>query len=284
MDRVKTDQVKTDQVKIDHVKTDQVKTDQVKIDQAKTYKVKIDHVKTDQAKTFSYSLFILFFVANMLFWMESRSIQSLWRNVPPAPEAHRAGMMTLGDDQLAYRVYATMLQNLGSSGGRYVSLKEYDFKRLKNWFLLEDKLDPVSDAVPMMAAYYYGGVKDSDKLDHVLDYLSFVGERPIAEKWRWLGHAVYLARYQQKDNDKALALAYKLAANKNPDLGDWAKQMPVFLLQAKGETELAYEIMLGILQSNVDKMHPNEINFMRDYICNTLLKDRPDIADPALCN
>jgi len=66
-------------------------------------------------------------------------------------------------------------------------------------------------------------------------------------------------------------------------LADWAKQMPAFILQAEGQSELAYKIMLNILISNVDTLHPNEINYMQDYICNTLLVDLPHIPPPPFC-
>ncbi len=231
-----------------------------------------------------FFMFFLFLTANISFWSYSKSVQSVWANVPPVPKTENASMMALGDKALAYRGYAMMLQNLGNVGGRFVSLKKYDFKRLRDWFFLEDDLDPVSDSVPMMAAYYYGAVVDGEKLDYLLDYLALAGSRPIGEKFRWLGHAVYLARHVKKDNERALELAYKLAENKNPNLSDWARQMPAFVLQEKGETELAYRIMLNILSAHHETLHPSEVNYMRDYICNTLLKDRPDLYNPDLCD
>lgn len=229
-------------------------------------------------------LFLVFcLIANLLFWFHSKDLQAAWSNVPPIPEKQKAAMIALGDHQMAYRFYALMLQNLGNTGGRYESLKEYDFNKLKDWFFVEDFLDERSNVVPMLAAHYFGGVQDPEKLGPVLDYLAIVGQRPYGEKWRWLGHAVYLARHQQKDNDRALELAYLLAKNPDPDLADWARQMPAFVLQAKGETEMAYEIMLGILITHAEKLHPNEVNYMTDHICNVLLKDLPDKEPPPFC-
>lgn len=236
-----------------------------------------------KTKIFSYTFFFIFLLSNVAFWLHSRSIQVSWLNVPPAPQLETVSMAALGDKSFAYRSNALMLQNLGDIGGRTTSLKVYDFSNLKDWFLLEDSLDPHSDAVPMMAAYYYGAVKEKEQLDFILDYLEVVGQRPEGEKWRWLGHAVYLARDITKDHDRALELAYLLAENKSPDLGDWAKQLPVFLLQGEGDSELAYKIMLNLLIDNVDKMHPIEINYMKDYICNTILKDQPQIEPPPFC-
>lgn len=234
-------------------------------------------------KIFTNILLIVFIFANLAFWMDAHKIKKTWANVPQAPSVAGASLMSLGDHQLAYRGYATLLQNIGSVDGRGVALKDYNFDALGQWFMLADELDSRSDAVPMIAAYYYGAVQDPSMLDPVLDYLSVVGARPYGQKWRWLGHAVYLARHQQKDNDKALALAYKLAANENPKLAPWAKQMPVFILRDQGDPDLAYKIMLNILISNVDTMHPDEINYMKDYICNTLLKETTTAEVPPFC-
>jgi hypothetical protein len=230
-----------------------------------------------------FIFFLFFIIANFVFWQYSHKIQAEWANVPPPPAQEKASLLAIGDRQLAYRSYATMLQNLGNTGGRGMALKKYDYEKLRDWFFLTDKLDPLSDAVPMLASSYFGAVDDPKKIDYVLDYLEIAGARAEREKWRWLAQAVFLARHIQKDNDRALDLAYKLASNKNPDMADWAKQMPAFILQDEGQSELAYKIMLNILISNIDTLHPNEINYMQDYICNTLLVDLSHIDPPPFC-
>ncbi len=235
------------------------------------------------SKILPFLFFVSLLIANITFWSFSYQIKSSWANVPPVPLQEKASLLSLGDKELSYRYYAAMLQNLGNTGGRFEPLNNYNYKLLKNWFFLENYLNPTSNAVPMLAATYFGSATDKSKLLEVLDYLAVVGSRPEGEKWRWLGHAVFLAKHVLKDNKKALELAYKLAANESPDLADWAKQMPAFILQEEGQTELAYKIMLNILISNVDTMHPNEINYMQDYICNTLIVELNNVEAPAFC-
>ncbi len=234
-------------------------------------------------KTVPFCFFIFMLLGNVVFWSFSHKVKSSWANVPPVPSQEKASLLAFGDDELAYRYYATMLQNLGNTGGRVEPLKEYDYNALTQWFFLADHLNARSNAVPMLAATYFGAVDDNDKVRDILDYLAVVGARADGEKWRWLGHAVFLAKHKLQDNEKALELAYKLAANKSPDLADWARQMPAFILQEEGQSELAYKIMLNLLVSNVDRMHPNEINYMRDYICNTLLTELTHVDPPEFC-
>ena len=126
-------------------------------------------------------------------------------------------------------------------------------------------------------------MKDNEKVDHVLDYLAVVGARPEGEKWRWLGHGVFVARHIQKDNKRALELARILASNPSPHIGMWAKQMPALILQSEGNSDEAYKIMLNLLKDSADKVHPNEVNYMLDYMCNTILEDRELAQKPDFC-
>ncbi|NCO02974.1 MAG: hypothetical protein GW903_02145 [Alphaproteobacteria bacterium] len=235
-------------------------------------------------KTLYYLIFVFALFLNVSFWVYSKTVQTKWANVPPVPKSESATMMALSDKQLAYRGYNTMLQNIGSTGGYVASLLDYNYADLKQWFFLLDHLDPVSDVTPFLASYYYGAVKDSKKLDHVLDYLAIVGTRDFGNKWRWLGHGVFIARHIQKDNVRALELANILAANQNPDIGIWAKQMPAIIQQSEGNTEEAYKIMINLIQDSSETLHPNEINYMVDYICNTILKEDTTLQKPDFCD
>jgi len=239
--------------------------------------------RIEKDRRLPFAVFVFFLISMIFSWFWTKDIKAQWLNVPPVPSEHTASFIALGDDQMAYRFYAVMLQNLGNTSGEFQSLKNYNYEQLNRWFFTLDQLDERSDAVPLLAAHYFGSVLDKEKLSHIYDYLATVGQRPIGEKWRWLGHAVFLARHISKDTDKALELANLLAANESPDLAEWAKQMPAFILADTGDTQAAFEIMMNILVSNVDTLHPNEINFMTDYICNKILKDDVTIEKPEFC-
>ncbi len=225
--------------------------------------------------------FILFL--NIILWFFLRHDQARWGNVPPAPEIKYASVSGLGDSSFAYRMHGLMIQGLGNSGGRFEPLKDYDFSHLETWFLLQDNLDPVSDFIPYLAAYYFGGVQETEKLRSVLPYLRMVGLRPEGEKWRWLAQAVYLARYRLKDYDLALEMAHELAALPREDLPGWTKQMPAFVKVDQGDKQAAYSIMIEILKSSAETLHPNEVNAMRDFICLRLLEKDEAQKNP-LCS
>lgn len=219
---------------------------------------------------------------NIVFWFELRDVQARWTNVPPAPERKYASAYGLGDSQFAYRIVGVMIQNLGDYGGRITSLLDYNYDDLTRWFFVEDFLDPHSDFVPYLASYYFGGVQEPEKYRPVLDYLQMVGQRPEGQKWRWLEQAVFIARFKMNDMDKALELADTLAGSDNPEMPGWARQMPAFILTAKGEKEAAYALMLHILKSGADKLDPTEIYSMRYYICTRILEPQQAAQNP-LC-
>ncbi len=219
---------------------------------------------------------------NILFWFHVRSLHARWDSVPPPPDKKFAAIYGLGDTSFSYRLNGIMLQNMGDTGGRTTSLKDYDYNRLTRWFFLQDSLDPVSNYVPYLATFYFGAVQEPDKFRPVLDYLKDIGVRPHGEKWRWLVYAVQMAKNNIGDKDKALELAQILANTNYDDTPAWVKQMPAFVLTDRGDKKEAYALMLEILKTSADKMHPNEVNAMKYYICQQILEPQ-EAADNPLC-
>ncbi|PJB71334.1 MAG: hypothetical protein CO093_05415 [Alphaproteobacteria bacterium CG_4_9_14_3_um_filter_47_13] len=234
-------------------------------------------------KYFIFVLCFLAFICHAGFSISNRSLKASWKNVPPVPSEAGAVAMAAGDRELAYRMIGSMMQNLGDSGGNITSLGAYNFERLGQWFFLEDKMDWRSDYIPLLAAYYFGGTENPGQLDPVIDYLAMVGQRPYGEKWRWLAHAAYLARFKQSDLEKAMGLAYILAGMNIAGLPIWASQMPALIAGAKGDKETALALMMSVLQDKSRTLDPTEVNFMIDYICTRLL-DKSEAGQNPFCN
>lgn len=211
-------------------------------------------------------------ILNIFFWHGARHIQGRWINVPPVPSSFSASGFGLGDLFFAYRGYGLMVQNLGDYGGKATAFKDYNYENLGGWLSLLTSFDPHSDFLPFLASYYFGAAQDPAQLKYVVDYLEEAGNNPEGEKWRWLAQAVYLARFKMKDMDRALELARKLSVLDSPDVAQWARNMPANILNAKGEKEAAYDLLVGILKESADKMKPNEVNATIAYICEQILE------------
>ena len=223
-------------------------------------------------------VFFLFLTANILFWGHARPLRLEWNNVPPVPNRLSALWTGLGDQQLAYRLYGLFMQNMGDTGGRSVSIKQFDYKELKKWFLLQYSLDTRSDFSPFLAGYFFGNNSNPEQLTHIVDYLEVAAGDEDGKQWRFLAQAAFLARFKMKDLDRALQIADKLVKMDNPEMPPWTRQMPAIVLSAKGEKEAAFEFMLSLLQTERENLHPNEVNAMVDFICTRTL----DEADPRL--
>lgn len=232
--------------------------------------------------TVLYLCFAVIVAANVAFWLHARTILPKWGNVPPVPTSTTASFSALGDEGTAYRMLGYTLQNLGNTGGHYVSLKDYDYGALEKWFFVANALDPRANFVPFLASYYFGGIYDEpEKISHVVDYLAVAGQEPYPHKWRWLAQAVHLARHEEKNLPKAMKLAH-LLADMPGDLPPWARQMPAFVNLAMGDKQASYELMVRMLASEQDTLHPNEVNAMLDFICDRTLTPE-DAAKNQLC-
>lgn len=211
-----------------------------------------------------------------------RDQHSGWSNVPPPPPEQTQSFIALGDQQLAYRIYGVMTQNWGDTGGRSTAFKEYNYSNLIQWFTRLSLMDQHSSFIPFLASFYFSNVRDDEKLRDVIGFLAQAGLRKGNQNWRWLGQAIALARFELKDQELALNLAYKLADINEPDMPGWTKQMPAFILNNQGNKQAAYSVMLRLLQSNAETMHPNEVLFMRDYLC-TRLQTKQQAEQNPLC-
>lgn len=228
-----------------------------------------------------YGFFIFALAVNILFWNYSRTIREGWDNVPAAPDSSYAGLIGMGDAGLSYRLTGYFLQNFGNTGGRYEKIDTYDFKALEEWFFIAHKLDPLSDYVPFLAAYFLGATDLPENNAHLVPYLREAGIVNAPEKWRWLAQAVYKARYKMNDLPYALDLAEELASLPG-DVAPWGRQMPAFINLQLGNKEAAYGIMLHMLQSEGEKLHPVEVMFMKDFICTRAL-DPAEASQNPLC-
>lgn len=233
-------------------------------------------------KYFDYMILLGVIFLNMGVWLYSSPKLPTWPNVPPAPSSIGATIAFLGDTEMAYRSLALTVQSFGNSTGQIMALKDYNYMNLGTWFELADSLNPHSNYVPFLAAYYFGANQDPSQLMPVINYLRRVGTYQDADKWRYLGQAVFLAKHKMKDNALALQLADELAGTYKIGMPAWPLQMKAIIASEMGEKEMAYNLLLDTIQNKKEGMDPVEINYMVDKICNELLNPDERYKNP-LC-
>lgn len=216
--------------------------------------------------------FIFFLVLNMALWFYLRPIRPNMGIVPPLPSERMVQLLSFGDKQLYFRLASFRLQNAGDTFGRATPYKDYNYALLEQWFLLLDNLDALSNITPSMAGYLFGQSQEPLRdVPYIVRYLESHYDRNPQTKWWWLSQAVYLANHKLKDKDLALRLAYKLGTTE-ADVPLWARQMPAFILEQRGEHEQALLIIQGILKNHED-ISEDELRFM-----NIFIKDRLKLA------
>ncbi len=219
---------------------------------------------------------------NAVMWLSFRDIQKEWGNIPPVPSQSAAVAVGLGDKEFAYRTLGVMLQSFGDTGGRSISFNEYNYEELTKWLFLMDYLNQKSIFIPNLAAFYFGSVQNGEKLRPMMDFFLKIGTRNNGERWKYLVHGVYLARYEMNDLDKALEMAGILAKSDNDEMPAFARQLAPIIMNVQGKQEAAYSMMVELLKSEGHKMQQAEINTILLYICNEILDEAAAATDP-LC-
>ncbi|TAE32721.1 MAG: hypothetical protein EAY65_06540 [Alphaproteobacteria bacterium] len=183
--------------------------------------------------------------------------------VPEVPSAEELQMLSFGDEELAFRVIAFRMNNMGDTFGRFSSLKDYDLHKVYQWFTLMDGLDNQSNHPAAMAAYYFSQTQKPEDVRYMVDYLVESSKDRPQKRWWWLTQATYIAMHKMKDNDRALEIAKYLEGVEG--IPHWAQQMPAFVHEQRGEFEDAYQIMRHMLEKSND-LSQAELNYMRYFM------------------
>lgn len=240
--------------------------------------------KQKKISVFCYSLLVILVAIQWTFWYgirfddkEKGDEHIIWEGtrahkpdlavVPELPTDHAVRTFSMGDSQFYFRLKAFDIQNAGDTFGRTTALKDYDYEKLYNWWKILDGLDSRSNFVPPLVSYYYGSSQKPERdLPYVVKYLEEHADLDPGKKWWWYSQAIYHAKHKLKDLDSALRIASKLA-NIPEDAGAplWARQMPAFILEAKGDYNAACDIIINIVDNYKD-VKEGELNFMMYFI------------------
>lgn len=212
-----------------------------------------------------YGIFLGLFIAQIVFWNQTRAIMPNMAIVPDVPGREVVKALSLGDEQFYFRVLALYIQNAGDTYGRFTPLKDYNYDKLSKWFTLLDVLDNRSDFIPSLATYYYSQTQHIPDIRYIVDYLSAHADGRVEEKWWWLIQAIYLANHKLEDKDLALEVGKPLLDAKTIPL--WARHFPAFIYEQKGEKEQALYVMEHVLNAYENKtLSREDFNFMKYFI------------------
>ncbi len=170
--------------------------------------------------------------------------------LPAVPAMPYLQVLSFGDPAFLSRLLVLWLQTHDYQQGVSLSYREIDYTRLAGWLAASLKLDPGHDYPLLLASRVYAMVDDAERQRVMLDFVAEqFRERPV-DRWRWLAHAVYVAKHRLKDEPLALEYARLLTRETQPgEIPDWARQMQIFILADMGEVEAAKVLLGGLLES-----------------------------------
>lgn len=206
---------------------------------------------------------LAFFLLQVAYWHHTWRILPKMEvvSLPPGPDTLQ--VLSFGDPQFLFRYLTYTLSTMGDSFGRSTPLSQYNMQRVYLWASSMDSLDYESNVVPTLAAYYFAKTQKKEKARYMVDYLYEHGVRNPEKKWWWLTQATYIARHVLKDEE--LALKVSLPLTKTEGIPLWARQLPAFIHESRGEFDDALNIMETIL-NHAEEIPPNELRFMRYFI------------------
>jgi hypothetical protein len=211
---------------------------------------------------------IIFFLFQIFFWFKTEKIKPNLGIVPEVPTLSTIKAFSFGDEEFYFRNKALRIQNTGDTFGRFSPLKDYDYKKLTEWFRLLDGLDSISNYVPSMAAYYYSMTQNEKDSIYLINYLEEHANRNPKEKWWWYYQAASIAKWTYKDDDLAIKLAKKLKDSSPDDAPGWTKRLLPIMLSEKGEDCEAIRIIFELLENYENKgiIKDSDIDFMNFFI------------------
>jgi hypothetical protein len=171
-------------------------------------------------------------------------------DLPVLPSAGALRAVSLGDPIPLSQALTLYLQAYDNQPGISVPFLQLDYDRVEQWLTRILELDPVGQYPLMLAAQVYAQVPDERKQRQMLEFVYAQFSADPDRRWRWLAHAVIMARHRL--NDPVLALRYARTLRtgaRGPGVPGWARQMEIFLYEDMGEYQAAKVLLGGLLAS-----------------------------------
>ena len=184
------------------------------------------------------------------------------------------------DEPLAMARYLDLwLQSFDTQAGISLSFRELDYPRLVRWLERILQLDRHSQYPLLVASHIYGSVQDPGRQRIMLSFVYQQFQQQPQRYWRWLAHAVIVAKHELHDMPLALKYASALAQASSPGIPYWAKDLKIIVLEDMGELQAA-RILLGGLLANKTITDEHEIRFLTERLANLeqkLMSIRQDV-------
>lgn len=188
--------------------------------------------------------------------------QASAEDLPAPPSVHTLRMVSLGDSIVLAKFLMLWLQAFDNQPGVSLPFSRLDYVRVEAWLGRILALDPRGQYPLLAASRLYGTVTVEAKKRRMLNFVYHQFLADPDRRWRWLAHAVIVAKHQLKD--LPLALRYARAITKHatgPSVPFWARDMSIVVLEDMGDLESA-RLLIGGLIAEGAIQDPHELRFL----------------------
>jgi hypothetical protein len=215
----------------------------------------------------SVIIFLLLTLFLQLLWHSLQEpVVAKAEDLPPPLSTRTYVMSSFGEPIAASKFLNLWLQAFDNQPGASISFHQLNYPRLTQWLDTILELDPRGHYPMLVAARVYGSVKDPEKQRVMMDYIFYKFNQDPNKYWRWLAHAVVIAKHELKDYDLALKYANALSEKATGEnVPYWARDMKIIVLEDMGEVEAA-KILVGALIDSKEITDPYEMNFLTQKI------------------
>ena len=171
-------------------------------------------------------------------------------DLPAAPSLDALRLSSLGDPIVMAKLLMLWLQAHDNQPGVSIPFRNLDYARVVGWLERILELDPKGQYPLLAASRVYATVQDEDRQRFMLDFVYRKFFDDPNRRWPWLAHGAIVAKHRFQD--LPLALTYARAVSEHatgPEVPNWARDMPVVILEEMGELEAA-KVMAGYLLSS----------------------------------
>ena len=155
-----------------------------------------------------------------------------------------------GEPAVLSRLVSLWLQAFDNQPGISLPFVALDYERVVAWLRVSLHLDRGNTYPLLAASHLYAEVPDAAKSRRMLVFVEREFMADPGNRWRWMAHAVLIAKHRLGDLPLALTLARQLTdADPAAAIPGWARQMQIFVLEDLGEYEAAEILLGGMLDS-----------------------------------
>lgn len=199
----------------------------------------------------------------------------------PLPLSARTYVMSsFGEPVATAKVLNLWLQAFDNQPGISIPLHSLDYDVVTKWLDTILELDPKGHYPMLVAARVYGSVSKREKQRQMMDYIFYKFSEDPNKHWRWLAHAIIIAKHELRDMELALKYANALTEKATgPKVPYWARDMKIIVLEDMGEVQAAKILVGGLIESG-EITDPYELRFLQqkiEVLEEKLTKSRQDV-------